>query len=272
MTSSMIQRVLTALVGIPLLLLVVRLGSPWLSILVAIVAIQGVREFSDLALQRGARALTPFAMMWVLAFIATGHFIADGPLTEIALLPVFVAGSALSLAWLLLRRPSENTLLDWSYAAGAALYLGWLLSYALLLRGTEQGWQWVFLVLLGTFATDTGALFVGKAVGKRALASKISPGKTWEGAIGGLLAGMGTVLLMSFLMDMEIALWQTIVIGAIVGLFAQMGDLLESYLKRLSGTKDAGTILPGHGGILDRLDSVVLNLVMVYYFGIWIVQ
>ncbi len=268
----MLYRVLTAIVGLPLLLLVVRFGLPWLSILVGIVAVLGVAEFSRLALQRGLRPLTPFAMVWALAFVATGHLIADGPLTRVALLPVFGAGLVMSLAWLFWRRPLGSVLLDWSYTAGAAIYLGWFLSHALLLRGIEEGWQWLFLMLLGTFATDTGAFFVGKALGKRALAPTISPGKTWEGAGGGFVGGVGAILLLSFLMGMDMAIWQAVLLGALVSLIAQVGDLVESYLKRLSGAKDAGSIIPGHGGILDRLDSVVFNLVVVYYFALWIVQ
>lgn len=266
----MAYRLLSAVVGIPLLLLVIWLGYPWFSILVGIVATLGVLEFSSLGLQRGARPITYFAIIWALGFVATAHFITRGPLTEAVLPLVFVAGSALSLAWLLRRRASGGIILDWSYTSGAAFYLGWLLSYAILLRGLERGWEWTLITLLGTFATDTSAFFVGRAIGKRPLAPSISPSKTWEGAVAGAMGGIGAVFIMAVWLDMGMAIWQILTLGAMVSIVAQIGDLVESYLKRLSGTKDAGKIIPGHGGILDRLDSVVFNLAVVYHFAVWI--
>ena len=131
------------------------------------------------------------------------------------------------------------------------------------------GRDWVLITLLSTFAVDTTAYFVGRAFGKHKLAPNISPGKTWEGAIGGLTAGMAAVIILSLALGVEMGYGPLIIIGVLIGTIAQVGDLAESKLKRVTGVKDSGAIIPGHGGILDRLDSVVLTGVVVYYCLEW---
>ncbi len=98
------------------------------------------------------------------------------------------------------------------------------------------------------------------------MAPAISPGKTWEGAAGGFICAVLVSLVLDAFLDLAIPGWQVVVIGATVGILAQCGDLLESQLKRISGLKDSGSIIPGHGGVLDRLDSMVISLPTVYYF------
>ncbi|HLF05275.1 MAG TPA: phosphatidate cytidylyltransferase, partial [Dehalococcoidia bacterium] len=146
---------------------------------------------------------------------------------------------------------------------------GFPLAHALALRqlgdGDALGRSWLLFALLVTFATDTGAFFVGRAVGRHRMAPGISPGKTWEGAAGGFLLAVLAALALAQFLELGLAFWQTGVIGAAVGVVAQGGDLLESKLKRLSQVKDSGSIIPGHGGILDRLDSLVAAVPTVYY-------
>jgi phosphatidate cytidylyltransferase len=126
------------------------------------------------------------------------------------------------------------------------------------------------LALFTVFGTDTAAFFVGKAFGRHRMAPRISPGKTWEGAAAGLLAGVAVALLLDALFGLPLALWAAALVGAGVGMVAHGGDLVESALKRYVGAKDTGRLIPGHGGILDRLDSVVLSLVLVYYGARWV--
>ena len=121
-------------------------------------------------------------------------------------------------------------------------------------------------MLLVTFATDTSAFFVGRAIGKRPLAPAISPSKTREGAVGGIVGALVASVAAVYVFDLNVALWKTIAIGVSIGIVGQLGDLVESRLKRIAGVKDSGSLVPGHGGVLDRLDSIVFNLVVVYYF------
>ncbi len=130
---------------------------------------------------------------------------------------------------------------------------------------TDIGRNWLLFAIGTTFATDTGAYLVGRAVGSRPMAPSISPGKTWEGSLGGFAAAVAAALVLGAVFDLGIAAWQQAVIGGVVGVAAQWGDLFESKLKRIADVKDAGSIIPGHGGLLDRLDSMLLALPAVYY-------
>ena len=121
-----------------------------------------------------------------------------------------------------------------------------------------------FLVIMGA---DTGAYYVGKAFGKHKLAPKISPGKTWEGVAGGVVAALLLATLSHFWFFQNLPLKLALLLAALMTALGIIGDLTESALKRSVGTKDAANILPGHGGVLDRLDSLLFNAPLIYYFG-----
>jgi phosphatidate cytidylyltransferase len=135
-----------------------------------------------------------------------------------------------------------------------------------MLRGLEDGMLWIFVLSIVTFSTDTGAYIVGRLFGRRKLAPSISPSKTWEGAIGGLAFSIATSVIAVELLSLDVSIIQSISLGAVLGATGQLGDLAESKLKRQAGTKDSSSLVPGHGGVLDRLDSIVWNLVVVYHF------
>ena len=143
-----------------------------------------------------------------------------------------------------------------------------------MLRSLEQGREWLLLGVLITFATDTTAYLIGRFLGKHPLAPAISPSKTWEGAIAGLAGGITTCLaLITFLSwfdALPVRLWQAVLVGGTLSVVAQVGDLAESSIKRAADVKESGWLIPGHGGLLDRLDSVVFTLVVMYYLSIWL--
>lgn len=133
------------------------------------------------------------------------------------------------------------------------------------LRLDDIGLQWTALAFLVTFATDTSAYAAGRAAGRRKLAPSISPGKTWEGAVGGLVGAAAAAAALVVLFDgIESRLLPAIALGLGVGVVAQAGDLLESKIKRLADAKDSGRLIPGHGGLLDRLDSLLPVFPLVY--------
>lgn len=138
------------------------------------------------------------------------------------------------------------------------------------LRLDDAGLQWTALAFLVTFATDTGAYAVGRAVGRRKLAPSISPGKTWEGAVGGLVGAAAAAAALVVLLDgIESRLLPAVALGLGIGVVAQAGDLMESKVKRMADAKDSGRLIPGHGGLLDRLDSLLPVFPLVYYSS-WI--
>jgi phosphatidate cytidylyltransferase len=263
------KRLLTALWGIPVLAAAVWFDQPlpWLTVLVAIWGLLAVFEFYRLGEKIKLAPLIWFGLLWTLLFIISPQLDNDyiTPTTLLA------SGVVLSLIWIVLRQRREGAFLDWAWTLGGILYIGWLLSYFVSLRALEDGRNWVFLAILVTFASDTTAYFVGRALGKHKLAPRISPNKTWEGTIAGFIGAIVIALLftLSTPLQLPIGYGQAVVLGFLVSLFGQLGDLAESLLKRNTGVKDSGSLLPGHGGFLDRIDSIVLAGVVVYYYVVW---
>lgn len=255
------KRVITGLWGIPLLIAAVWFDKPlpWFTVLVAIWGLLAVFEFYKLTAGAKIQPLTYFGLLWTLLFIISPHFKYDFTV------PLLLTSAVvLSLIWLLGRPKREGAFISWAWTLGGILYIGWLLSYFVALRGLEDGRNWVFFALFTTFASDTTAFFVGRALGRHKLAPRISPGKTWEGTIAGVFGAIIVSLLFTLLIP--ISYWQAIVLGLLVSIFGQLGDLVESLLKRNMGVKDSGRLIPGHGGFLDRIDSVVFAGVVVYYY------
>jgi phosphatidate cytidylyltransferase len=146
-----------------------------------------------------------------------------------------------------------------------AAYPGLLLSALVLLRQLERGEYWILLALVVTWLNDTGAYFAGRAFGRHKLYPRISPSKTVEGAIGGLLASVAGAIAVQLLFLPRLPLWGAAVIGAGGAVFGPLGDLSESMLKRAWGAKDSGHLLPGHGGLLDRIDALLFNAPFVLF-------
>jgi phosphatidate cytidylyltransferase len=260
------KRVITGIWGIPLLFAAIWFDKPlpWFTLLIAIWGLLAVFEFYKLVAGTGARPLTYFGLLWALLFILSPHFNYD------FLMPLLLTSAVvLSLVWLIFRRQKEGAFAGWAWTIAGILYLGWLLSYFVVLRGLDNGRNWIFLALATNFASDTAAFFTGRALGKHKLAPSISPGKTWEGAIAGVIGAIIVSLLFTLLLP--ISYGQAIILGLLVSIFGQLGDLVESLFKRNMGVKDSGRLLPGHGGFLDRIDSVVFAGVVVYYYVIWVI-
>jgi phosphatidate cytidylyltransferase len=209
----------------------------------------------------------PFSL---LGFIFTIFFIINAYFDCSYTAPLLASVVLFSLIWLLTRPQREGAFICWAWTLAGILYVGWMLSNYVALRGFTQGREWVLFVLFSTFACDTGAFFVGRAWGRRRLAPTISPEKSWEGAVGGFLAACAAASILNVILGLPSTYGEVILLGCLIGVFAQLGDLSESLLKRSAGVKDSGGLIPGHGGILDRADSVAFTGVVVYYYLIWI--
>jgi phosphatidate cytidylyltransferase len=263
------KRVITAVCLLPVLVAAVWFDKPlpWLTILVAIWGVLAALEFYRVVETSQVLPLTGFGLIWTLLFIISPHcswaYINPLLLTSAVVLPPI---------WLLARRHhKEEAFLGWVWTIAGILYVGWLLSHFVALRGLESGRDWVLFALFTTFASDSAAYFVGRAWGSHHLAPGISPGKTWEGTTGGFLAAIITSLLLVMLLDLPITYPQAIPLALAVSAFGQLGDLFESLFKRNMGVKDSGKTIPGHGGFLDRMDSIVFAGVVVYYYVIFFI-
>lgn len=273
MNANMVKRVGFAVVAIPALLALVWRGGWWLTGLVALVAMLGVREVYRFARQKGIRpfggiGLPVAALVPMLAWLVVGperfdavQYLLYAPLGLLGLLVVALAT----------RRPDQHPMASVAVTWFGVAYAAVLPSFLIVLRHgggqVERSWAGVWLTffpLVLVWSCDTAAMFAGKMLGGPKLAPVVSPGKTWSGTIVGALAAIGiapgfyAVALRPF--GIGLTLWQVLLIGAVVGIVGQVGDLAESLLKREAGMKDSSDIIPGHGGVLDRFDSLYFVL------------
>ena len=268
----MTARIATAAVGLPLLLLVVWVDNPLpFTALTSVAAALATWELCVMYRRLGDRPIIPLAVVVAGGFVASALLTAEVRMRTDTILPVLSQSLALlstgvALYWLMRRRDIhfETSLLV--STAVPIFFVGGLLYHAPLLRTADFGREWILLLLLATFAADTCAFFVGKALGRTPLAPNISPSKTREGAAGGLAGAVAATIALDAALGLPATWWQAALLGVAFGVVGQLGDLVVSRLKRFTGVKDSGLILPGHGGVLDRLDSMMFNLVVVYYF------
>jgi phosphatidate cytidylyltransferase len=264
--GELLRRLATAVVALPLVLAGLLLGPPWLGLAIVGTALAlGLLEFHGLMAQRQLVPLRAvgFVLLFAIFFQVTGQ----PPWLAIALWPVVVLLILVSL----LARGSDFAA---SVPAAALTLLGsaWLGALggtvaALRLLTPRAEAPWRLLLLFATImVSDTAAYFVGKAVGRTRMAPAVSPGKTVEGAVGGLLGGVLGALAVRFSGLPGLPLADTMGLGASVAALGMAGDLVESLFKRWAGVKDSGRLFPGHGGMLDRLDSLLFGAPLLYYY------
>lgn len=254
----MLKRTISALVGAPLFLGLIYLGGQYTAFLVAVLTLLALQEFLQIGEQMGVRAWTKLttlaAIIWLLSLLIGG---AEW------MIPVIVFWLLIGLGRLAVTYPKAS-LSEASFNLLAVLYSVVLLSHLYLLRQLPNGMEWTILTIFLVWATDTGAYLIGRQFGSHLLAPQVSPKKTVEGSLGGLLFSI--VVALVFWRMLGGASWIIyIFMGIIIGISAQIGDLFESALKRSAGVKDSGKLIPGHGGILDRFDSLIFALPLVYY-------
>ena len=261
--SGLQLRVISATVGIPIVLLAVFGGVYGISALVLMAAVIAGHELALMA-----KAIHPAQRIRYLVPVV--FLVVAGIVRAIDPGQAFVAVGALGLAMgvtgvfnaVAIRTGFRRIALP---VAIAVLYFGITLAHAAPLADLDSGRQWLLLAILGTFAVDTGAYFTGRAIGRHKLAPVISPKKTWEGVAGGAIASVTAVVALGAVLDLPLSVLQACGIGLAVTVSGVLGDLFESWLKRRAGVKDSGRLLPGHGGILDRIDSLAPNIAVVYW-------
>jgi phosphatidate cytidylyltransferase len=172
-----------------------------------------------------------------------------------------------------LDKPVEDAVRALSLSFFAVMYVGVLMGFIGLIASSSdivsKGRFAVLLLLVGTFVGDTGAYTFGRLFGKHLLAPKLSPKKTWEGAVGGLFSTMLSVFIVRMFLLPSISILQVLLLSVFLSILCQIGDLAESFIKRSMGVKDSGNIIPGHGGLLDRIDALLFGAPVVYVFSLF---
>ena len=337
----LLHRVLTALVGVPVVLAAIWFGPPWLTILAATAAVIGVREayrlYPPVSTADADTPPTPLPVLlggaWVVALALAGELAVKPRDFGLAAAAICLAGCIIGGLWMIAAWRGRRPLTALAYLVAPPIYIGGALACAVALRGvvgerillplgretsissfslppaieengvteppdilpptptgsdgawllpditgtefaqsvanlTDAGCWWLLLAILTVYAADTGAYAVGRLIGRHRMAPGISPGKTWEGTAGGMAAAVIAAVVLGVLFPLQLQIWQAALIGVILGVVSPAGDLLESKVKRLADAKDSGNLFPGHGGMLDRLDSLLPSVAIAYILAV----
>lgn len=339
----LLPRVLTALVGVPVVLAAIWFGPPWLTIIAATAAVIGVWEAYRLYPPISSADLdsppTPLPILlggaWAVALALAGELAVKPRDFGLAAAAICVVGCIIGGLWMIAAWRGRRPVVAVIYLVMPPTYIGGALACAVALRGVigerivlplessvdvsglsippnieENGFgepleippeaaresigSWLLpdiagvefaqgvanladlgcwlllLTILTVYAADTGAYAVGRLIGRHRMAPGVSPGKTWEGTAGGMAAAVVAAVVLGVLFPLQIQIWQAALIGVILGAVSPAGDLLESKAKRLADAKDSGNLFPGHGGMLDRLDSLLPSVAIVYILAVTI--
>ncbi|MCE5321718.1 phosphatidate cytidylyltransferase [bacterium] len=270
----MLKRIITALIGIPLAVILIFYpnGLPF-AVAIGLVSILGAHEFYSGVRKLGSQPVEWAGLAAVALFVVSAR--TYGPKTIGAIFPaVLTLLLILSFCVEIIRR-KRAPLINVGATVFGAIYVGWLIMHLVVLRGidgtitvgayTKEAGAWlVMFTFLATWASDTGAYFVGRFLGKTKIAPTLSPNKTVEGSIGGFVGAL--ILSMVAGMIIHLPWYHGLALGVIFGVLSQLGDLSESAIKREIGIKDFGNVMPGHGGILDRFDSMLFAGPAMYYY------
>ncbi len=262
-------RVISALILLPIGIALILLGGAPFKLAIAAIFTVGAYEFVQLMRQGHFRPSLIFAvaLVWVLLVDVIFPQAHAGQ-------PAMTALIIIALIWQMRHREGSPTA-NWALGIAGGVYLGLAGAHFILLRQLKDGQWWLLLALTGTWLADSGAYFVGRKFGAHKMTPSLSPKKSWEGLAGGLFFGLILnallAVLLSRLVDVDLPWWAGAALGLIGALIGVLGDLSISMIKREVGAKDSGRIIPGHGGVLDRMDSLLFTVVASYYFVVWLV-
>ena len=258
----LLTRIITGLVAFPIIILVAYLGELWFLATVMVIAIVAGWEFGRM-MKIGGYATSPAFTLGLIVLLVLHSYRSD-----LSLICIISAVLLLSLVWQLFDDRSQAPTTDWALTLAGGLFIGWGTAHLVALRQLGNGLAWLWLAIFSTWGADTFAYLVGRTLGRHKLWPRHSPKKTWEGVIGGVFGGLlgASIIVVYF---SSIAWLPALIIGAIVPIVGLFGDLSISMMKRQVGVKDSSNIVPGHGGVLDRLDSLLFVSIVVYNFAVW---
>ena len=272
-------RIITAILGIPVVFLILWAVHPWIWIAFSIVSTIAILEFYNLNPSNFPITVKIIGVCWLNMLLSNGYIL------HLAIVYILMLGlvGIPTINFLLqiivfckkkFNQPFQlNQLFSYSlHTLIGIIYIGIPVSLSLSIRNEANGFELLAIIIFGVFVTDTFSFFTGKLIGTRKLAPAISPSKTWEGAVGGFLFGSIFTIYATHIFAVFNNIQLTMLFGFVLAISAQIGDLLESKIKRMAKVKDTGTLIPGHGGVLDRMDSIILTIVVLYPLIKWGVE
>jgi phosphatidate cytidylyltransferase len=269
--NTHVKRWITGIIAVPFLFLIIGYGSGEVfAAFIVFVVLVAFYEYNELVF--GSAVFWEKRVGMIIAFfIPATAFTGDTRLllavTAFSILSAFVL--------FLLHIKNNNQSLDITPLAKLVLglmYIPFMLSHFIFMRQSEDGILWIFFILILAFSGDITAFYVGKSMGKRKLIATVSPGKTVEGTVGLIIGSMAGCALFAWLFFPSVLWTHAVILGFVGSIIGQLGDLCESLIKRASAVKDSGSILMGHGGLLDRLDCLIFIVPFVYYYKVFFIQ
>jgi phosphatidate cytidylyltransferase len=263
----LLPRILTALIGIPLVIYCIHLGGVVYMTFILVIIVLSLYEYR-LILKLGGKpvniiSLFIFGLITALTAVLSRYDIMLGHFDNLVPMAIsFIILGVLAIEVITPHRSIERM----AFTLLGVFLIPWNLSYLINIRDISTiGLKLTFILFITVWMCDTGAYFIGKMLGKHKLSPSVSPKKTWEGAIAGLITAIIVSVWLKHLFKLDITNYTAAVLGIVVGTAGQIADLAESIIKRSSNVKDSSNLLPGHGGVLDRFDSYIL-LAPIYYY------
>jgi phosphatidate cytidylyltransferase len=268
MANTFVTRWLTGLILAAVIFVIILFASPCvLAAVIVLAAVGAVWEYNNIVLGKGFLKEKIEGTVYAIV-IPLVMFLGSGQLV------VAILAFCVLITFILFLGSIKDTNFDVTVVAKVVfgmMYIPFLISHLILLRGLEKGVLWVLFVLVLAFAGDITALYIGKYFGKHKLSPVISPGKTVEGTIGLILGSTVACLIFSYFIFPDLSFAKIGILAFIGSIIGQLGDLSESAIKRNYGFKDASSLLPGHGGLMDRMDCLLFIVPFVYYYRIYVI-
>ncbi|MEE8292111.1 MAG: phosphatidate cytidylyltransferase [Candidatus Tectomicrobia bacterium] len=256
------RRILSAVVVLPPLVLFLAYASLELFLLL-VCSMMGMGLYEYFRLMPFKQSPVCVGMSYAIAFSLALSAYLGGMLWMPLTLSLSIM--ALTMSVIVTAGPSSPPFPMLLHSLFGIILIGWGLSHLILLRSFAGGKWYILLLCVVIWVGDASAMYIGQSLGRHHMAPTISPGKTWEGAVGGVLSCLLAAALGSHILVPDLSLRQSLVFGLLISLAAQLSDLGESMLKRYAGVKDSGALIPGHGGVLDRIDSLFFAAPLAFY-------
>ncbi|MFH1361358.1 MAG: phosphatidate cytidylyltransferase [bacterium] len=265
----MLRRLLTTLIAAPIILSCVYFGGAAFLFLVLVLALFSINEFYSMMKNKDFHPAYWVGNFFTIFFIVFAFYALRKNWEPAQSAILTVAALATMVATLFLKKRPKEAIVDIAVTLLGMVYIGWFFSYFLFIRALTERGAYVFFLIGTVWAFDVVAFLVGTKFGKQKLFPSVSPNKSVEGAVAGFIVCL--IVAGIFGHYAGFGLVHSLVLGGLIGVVAQLSDLIESLIKRDAGVKDSSTILPGHGGFLDRMDSFILTAPVMYYYLVWVI-